>query len=424
MKISAQNQKASSGSKIDVLGKIGVFSLGLFAAASATYLYSPVIKTNAATSAEVEVTANVSSFAAVTVDTNNLALNYTAPMPEGSFDSGTVTATVTTNSPGGYELYFSSVDNATNMVNTNPAISDVIASDFNDTVTSTTMASNKWGYSTDDTNYSKIPTSSAHATLRNIDHFPSAAEQQNTIRIGAKVDSTLKAGSYSKSVLFSVIAHEPPVPPTMQTFDKTTLANTGDSATLKDERDGNSYVVKKLADGNVWMTQNLKLGKSAAMTLTSADSDVSSDFEIPANDLATFTGVVNSKAVYVNSNGGYYNFYTATVGEGRTSKTSGDVSHSICPKGWRLPTSIEFQTLYTHYNSINALMNDPNFVLSGTVGPDGFGDNDVMGVYWASTVERDNQAYTLTLDNTISQTVTATGYNTKTAGFSVRCVAR
>ncbi len=399
----------------------GVFGVFLLLGLITAFIYSPVIRTNAEDSVQTKVSTNVAAVASVSVDSENLTLNYNTPTPEGVFDSGTVTATVSTNSPGGYELYFSSVDNTTDMVSTNSSITDVIASDFSGTVTSSTMGKNKWGYSIDNTNYSKIPTSSAHATLRNIDHFPSAAERQNTVRIGAKVDSTLKAGTYSKSVLFSVIAHEPPASATMQTFNKSTLANVGDSAELEDERDGTVYTVKKLADGNVWMTTNLKLQNKV---LTSADSDVSSNFTVPASSVSGFNAQDTNNAYVDSTYGGYYTFYTATAGTGGTSLTSGNAPSSICPKGWRLPTggsSGEFQTLYNNYNSASSMMGVPNFTLSGSVDGGSVYRQGSNGYYWSSTVNNANRAYYLYL---VSSDVYPVVYNFRSNGYSVRCVAR
>ena len=83
----------------------------------------------------------------LTLDTNALELSVATPSSEGVFTKGTITATTTTNSTGGYELYFSSEDNNTDMVHENTDVSSVIASDFSGTVTSSTMANNKWGYS-------------------------------------------------------------------------------------------------------------------------------------------------------------------------------------------------------------------------------------------------------------------------------------
>jgi uncharacterized protein (TIGR02145 family) len=280
------------------------------------------------------------------------------------------------------------------------------------------MAANKWGYSLDGTNYSKIPTASAQATIKNIDHYPSSSEKANTVRIGMKLNSSLPSGTYTKNVKFSVVAHETPEPPTMQTFNKSALANTGDSATLKDSRDGTIYTVKKLADGNVWMTQNLRIINK---TLTSADSDVSSNFTIPASSISGFNAQ-NTNYAYVDSTyGGYYAFYTATAGTGGTSLTSGNAPSSICPKGWRLPTSAEYQTLYNNYNTAASLQDVPGFVLSGYVGSGSLKNNGMFAWYWSSTVYSANEAYTLRLGRS---DVTSALVASKTGGDSMRCIAR
>lgn len=43
----------------------------------------------------------------------------------------------------------------------------------------------------------------------------------------------------------------------------------------------------------------------------------------------------------------YFNWYSATAESGTYSMTSGIASDSVCPKGWKIPTSTEGETLYT-----------------------------------------------------------------------------
>ena len=405
--------------KASIFGKIGIFSASLLTAASAVYIYSPVIGSHADESTNLKVDATVNPVASLTLDTSNISFTFT-PTASGVFESKPVNATVNTNSTGGYELYFSSEDNETNMVN--PLASDVIASDFTGTVTSETIAANKWGYSLDNTDFSKIPTLNAQATIRNIDHFPTTAEKTTTVNIGMKVDTDLPSGTYSKNVVFSVVAHETPVLPTMQTFDKTTLANVGDSIQLEDERDGTMYTVKKLADGKVWMTENLRI---ANKTITSADSNVTSDFTIPASSVSGFNAQDTNNAYVDSTYGGYYTFYTATAGTGGTSLTSGNAPSSICPKGWRLPTggdSGEFQTLYNNYNSVALMMNVPNFTLPGSVFDGSVDYQGSFGSFWSSTVSNALYAYRLSLDS--SDVNPAPLDDNKDVGYSVRCVAQ
>ena len=212
----------------------------------------------------------------------------------------------------------------------------------------------------------------------------------------------------------------------MQGFDKSMLSATGASAKVYDKRDGNIYTVKKLADGNVWMTENLRI---ANKTISDADSNLPSgtSYTIPVSDLSNFTTDQNTNAAYIDSTyGGYYNFYTATAGTGGTSLTSGNAPSSICPKGWRLPTgdsSGEFNTLYGQYNSTALMMDVPNFTLSGEVYDGSVHPHDSsFGPFWSSTVYNARYANYLSLSINSSDTNPATTYN-KIHGYSVRCIA-
>ncbi len=206
----------------------------------------------------------------------------------------------------------------------------------------------------------------------------------------------------------------------MQTFNKSSLTNVGDSAILVDARDGNSYTVKKLADGKVWMAENLRI---ANKTITPADSNVTSNFTIPVSSISGFEDQDTNNAYVDNTYGGYYNFYTATAGTGGTSLRSGNAPSSVCPKGWRLPTggsSGEFKTLYNNYNSAALMMGVPNFTLPGYVDYGSTYDQGSNGDFWSSTVGDSRSAYVLRL---ASSNVVPDYSGDKQYGRSVRCVA-
>lgn len=193
--------------------------------------------------------------------------------------------------------------------------------------------------------------------------------------------------------------------------------------TLTDTRDNNTYTVSKLADGKCWMTQNLRI---AGKTLTPTDSDVTTNYTIPASSISGFnTSDVSN--VYVDSDGGFYNWYTATAGTGTYAlSTNGqNTTVSICPKGWRLPTggnSGEFNTLYDNYNSSAALRSNPvNLTLSGYTDNSSRYSQVFYGVYLSSTVYSSYYPYTLHLNDSY---VHPTNHNDKYLGFSVRCIAR
>lgn len=264
---------------------------------------------------------------------------------------------------------------------------------------------------------------------------------QFSVTYAAYIARNQLPGTYSGKVLYTLFnpsSHGPkPVLP-MQNFDCSSLANVGDTATLTDTRDGNEYRVRKLADGKCWMIDNLKIQNK---TLTPADSDVSSNYTLPASSTSGFSssnydgdwvyiadGSGNNKVEY----GGYYSWHAATAGTGTQSMSSGDATSSICPKGWRLPkggSSGDFQALVTALGGdtssagSTALQNPdgPNFVLAGYYyngSPYSRGSN---GYYWSSTAYAANYAYNLSFS---SSGVDPTSGSLKYDGYSVRCIAR
>ena len=195
------------------------------------------------------------------------------------------------------------------------------------------------------------------------------------------------------------------------------------TVTLTDARDNNTYTVSKLADGKCWMTKDLRI---AGKTITPADSDVTSNYTIPASSINGFN-YNNASNAYVNSDSGFYNWYTAAVGT-----STQDLFHhgqnttvSICPKGWRLPTggnSGEFQALYNNYNSPLALRSSPvNLTLSGRVSSSSRDYQGSNGYYWSSTVYSDDDAYVLYLHTSV---VYPAYHLERRLGLSVRCIAR
>ena len=204
------------------------------------------------------------------------------------------------------------------------------------------------------------------------------------------------------------------------------------------------------------MTQNLRIGTSA-ITLTSADSDVSSNFTIPASAIqisGTTDWGYNEARVYNSGNtwiaptsqgnnatvntagtppsqsqyvGNYYNWYTATAGSGTQTIASGNATHSICPKGWRLPLSSDFTVLTNALGAGNnaagswIMQSSPNyFILSGYYDK-GLRTLGSGGGWTSSTASRVEHSYYLSF--TTSSVSLQDGLY-RAYGFSVRCVAR
>ena len=151
---------------------------------------------------------------------------------------------------------------------------------------------------------------------------------------------------------------------------------------IKDNRDNETYCVSKLADGNLWMLDNLALDLTDSNVLNSlSSSNTNASTGLPylkgtstrdpntdANGQYATAGVSNWTSSYsysaplVNMTdkdviptdatstaggykvGGYYNYCAASAGSycygnGTSSGTSsGNATEDICPKGWRMPT--------------------------------------------------------------------------------------
>jgi uncharacterized protein (TIGR02145 family) len=426
---------------------IGIFASSLLVTASAVYIYSPVIGSHADSSATAEISVNVADVMALSLDTNELNLSSNP----NNFVSGTINATVSTNSQYGYTLTLEDVDANTNLVHTNENVNSVISSNILGSKTSSEMEANTWGYSLNSTDFYRVPVNGAPVTLKHTTTAMTTNTETTPVDFGVKLGN-ITSGTYSDSVLFTMYVNgqdgNPPVHPnnpgedTMQGFSCSSLANIGDTTSLTDIRDGKVYSVKKARDGNCWMTKNLALYD---YTITSADSDVPDgfSFHVPGDgeNESPAPGAQNPwyfqyKFAYLDPTyGGYYNYHTAAGGwNGDGIDTNVNTPQSICPKGWRLPTGTyggEFDYLYStayNYDAI-ALMEDLQLDLNGQHGGtsnDTPSQQGEIGSWWsASGYSGYSFAQYLWLNPTQTYgKINSAGYASPSFGFGVRCIAR
>ncbi|MBR2994409.1 Ig-like domain-containing protein [Candidatus Saccharibacteria bacterium] len=252
---------------------------------------------------------------------------------------------------------------------------------------------------------------------------------------------------------------------------------------LVDSRDGNTYYVAKLADGNVWMTQNLGLGTtSSTVSLSPNDTDISMsstfttlpvaesivDFD-RIDDINYYTvhdGYIEGGNIFIQYGGAgsprdivmtmtetqtsppnaHYrlgNGYPWTVATAQTAdyvdpsnQTGINMvpSDSICPAGWKLPSQSDYRTLLEKYDLFvensgvegsadisGDLRNIPFLFLRGF--PYKIGTE---GHYWTSTTSEDNDHY---VARVFSLSTNEAGVSYKADELSgvvgaVRCIAR
>ena len=218
----------------------------------------------------------------------------------------------------------------------------------------------------------------------------------------------------------------------MQNVDAVVCANSNlhEVATLVDVRDGNSYLVAKLKDNKCWMTENLRL---VDKVLTPVDSDVTSNFTVPASNLNmanTYDSPTVLPMAYYNpsrpQDGAYYNWFTATAGTGGRNIPEGvDVSSSVCPSGWRLSyggSRSEYLSLLNSYDgNVANLRSAPlNFITPGYAHERnliGIGSN---GLYWSSTAGPANWAHRMSIWGNNSDQ----GSSWQVDGALVRCLVK
>ena len=205
------------------------------------------------------------------------------------------------------------------------------------------------------------------------------------------------------------------------------------------------YTVSKLADGNCWMTSNLKLGLSTSQAIevvtnstgvakstkwTPTGSGGTSNAATPMNGNTVCTGSGDSRNCW-------YSWYAATAGSGTSGQTNTDASDSICPAGWRLPSNYTTSTTKSYSALTNAYFNITSntstgyytqleanpmlFTRAGGYVSGSLYASGSYGFYWSATAySSSSYAYYFSYDTSYTYPQVN---DYKYLGFSVRCLA-
>ena len=257
-------------------------------------------------------------------------------------------------------------------------------------------------------------------------------------------------------------------------------ANLTSVTALTDERDNQTYAIAKLADGNCWMIENLRLENTATTgaTNTALAQGYNSSFTGLANpESAGFTDSTTANSLYSidgstenNISGDYqgyrfprYNNFNTQQRAENTSNTNvntysygnyytwaaaiADTTHyntnnqsvtntSICPTGWRLPqgntTTSGFGKLDADMGGTGAYQSTReasnrwrkypnNFLYSGYFNTSSAKFRGSDGSYWSSTANYNFGSYGPYLFS--SGVYPGTSNNVKNYGQSIRCTA-
>ncbi len=281
-------------------------------------------------------------------------------------------------------------------------------------------------------------------------------------------------------------------------------ANLSSVSAFTDSRDNNTYAIAKLADGKCWMIENLRLDNTASLTLANTNNPLNDGTNVTikhnytdtttSNTLSPTSNVaydastaldgwcttdsaacndqsrlhtdntanratytenqnVTSQDANIYSYGNYYNWYSATAGNGtyNFSTNNNSVAGDLCPAGWHLPiggssanaTNSDFWQLgldtmgaapsdNSRYSSSEtnsagktataAFRSYPNnFVYSGYVLSGYVDTRGSLGYLWSSTAFSSGDAYSLYLRSSYVRPGT---YDiNRYYGRTVRCVA-
>ncbi len=185
------------------------------------------------------------------------------------------------------------------------------------------------------------------------------------------------------------------------------------------------------------MTQNLRLTAESlkenghSTTLSSADTHISGEFDMPESDTNGFTedGIAYIYYGGDDTYGAYYSWYTASV-------MSDGVDNNICPRGWTLPSKELYAKLFDNSKTWNTKTIEGNVYEGWMLDADkstsafwpaaGYHYDGASyttnrdGYYWTDESTNDSQAYSLGFNENGYR---FNDYSRKASGFSVRCVA-
>ena len=427
--------------KSSTVSKVGIFAASLFVTATAVYFYSPTFGSHAGSDVDV----NIGEVLSMSTSTDSLALSAAL----NTFVHGAIDINVSTNNVYGYTVAIEDNDSDTNMVHSNAGVSDAITSTFEGAKTSENLGANTWGFSIDETDYYKIPTFGNPVALKRTTRANADVYEATAVDFGVKVGQRLTSGTYTDTVKLTAYVNGNDRKPrdvnpknvdgTEFSYNACLGARYVSDDILTDPRDGAEYTVKSLPDGQCWMTQNLRL---ANMTIDSTNSDmpVGMSYTVAAKSNMISPSYTSGSVMDGTWPGGggspgeskdfgvLYNYYAATAGTGGSDISSGTAAASICPRGWRLPTSsAEYDNLVTLYDGDSSKL--LGFVYSEGLGltRHGIAYNGSWinvfadGPYWTATSLTSNTTDYFNRGNSI---LASYDRISKSIGGAIRCIAR
>ena len=410
----------------------------------------------------------------ITIPDDTVSLNVEATSA-GQLASAATSVNVKTNSPAGYQLYLSTASSSDNNMYKDGSSSNSSVGYFSPVSGSlsspSSLSQNNWGFTltevstpvpADTAVWAAVPTLNNQVSLDTVSAANLPDGTDYTIYYGVNASTALPEGSYSTTVTYTAVSDGVNLP-TMQDFTSAECdaMSTSQSIYLSDSRDDKLYRITKMADGHCWMSQNLALdgtdaygnvrvlsvndsnvtqNRTLAENITDGTASAHNVVQIYSGNADSTTTDCGSYAYCVTSDepyGNLYNWTAATAGVGLQA-TTGTVTESICPKGWRLPDNtgdFSYANLMGKYSlpttntsgagsSVQVAQQAPlYFPLAGSYYGSATSQQGRTTYYWSRTINSSNtsNAYNAYFNAGDGSFFPQTNHN-KYFGFSVRCV--
>jgi uncharacterized protein (TIGR02145 family) len=203
--------------------------------------------------------------------------------------------------------------------------------------------------------------------------------------------------------------------------------------------------VKKMADGRIWMVQDLMFGdKCSKTTISFVSSDQTGNVtsltdktyygdctNLKTSSTPSNRGYLYNWAAAINKAGAYYGSSSNVGCSGSASGTAGSAPgacQGICPVGWHVPTATEFNDAFAKFKSAYGCTNASCWLSADTwAGVIGGVCNSSLQFlypnaahYWTSAYSSSTTAWNMLANYSYSYTIDE--YYNKWSAMTVRCM--